>query len=68
MQCQFSIRIKILDNYKFGGWCLDLIAILLRNSRVLVAAARFRSHRFSIDWCNGRSVRRYSIVIVAKGF
>jgi hypothetical protein len=43
MQCQFSFRIKILDNYKFGGW-LDLSAILLRNSRLLVAAARFRSH------------------------
>jgi hypothetical protein len=43
MQCQFSFRILNLDNYKFGGWCLGL-AVLLRNSRVFVAVAGFRSH------------------------
>ena len=44
MQCQFSFRIENLDNYEFGGWCLNLIAVLLRNSRVFVAVAGSRSH------------------------
>lgn len=44
MQCQFSFRIVNLDNYEFGGWCLGLVAVLLRNSRVFVAVAGFKSH------------------------
>lgn len=39
-----SFSFWLVNHYKLGRWCLGLIAVLLRNSRVFVAVARFRNH------------------------